>query len=263
MKRHLKKLLIVSIALFIGCGEKPKDNEYIARVESEYLLRQDIAEFDSNFVRNYVESWINNNLIYTEAIKKGYESDKKIRRMVEEFRKSLIVKNFLQDEILKKAEQISDEEVMNFYQKNQDRFILDRPIVRVGYVKLNSRNEAVALRSKILQNMNFQSMVSNLQTEAGVVEVVAAKYFDQFNVPFPDFWRVSWNLNKGEVSFPVRFEESYFLIYLYDKKNVGDKADFEFIADDVREQAIIEKQNILLDSLITNLKRKYHYEVKW
>ncbi|CUT04100.1 peptidyl-prolyl cis-trans isomerase [Candidatus Chrysopegis kryptomonas] len=263
MKKHLKKLLIVSLILVFACGKKVKENDYVARVEDEYLLKQDVAGLDSNFVKNYIDIWVKNNLIYQEAIERGYKSDEKIEQMVNEFRKSLIVKNFLQNEILKNAEKISDDEVKKFYEKHQDEFILDKQVVKIGYVKLSSRNEASVLRNKLQRAKDFQSAVADLSSEVGVVEIVPMRYYDQFNIPFPELWRVIWNLNKGEISFPVKSGENYFLIYLYDKKDIGSKADFEIVSDAVRERAIVEKQNLLLDSLISNLKRKYHYEVKW
>ncbi len=263
MKKHLKKLSIVSFILILSCGKNVNKKDYIARVENEYLLKQEVAGMDSNFVRSYIDVWVRNNLIYNEAIQKGYKSDERIERMVDEFRKSLIVKNFLQNEILKNAENISDEELRQFYEKHQDEFILDRQVVKIGYVKLNSRTEANSLRSKLQRVKDFKSAIANLSNEPGVVEIVQERYYDQFNIPFPELWRVVWNLNRGEISFPVKSGENYFLIYLYDKKDVGSKADFELVEDVVRERAIVERENLLLDSLVSKLKRKYHYEVKW
>jgi len=263
MKRHLRRLLIVSLILFAGCAKKVKDEDYIARVEDEYLPKRELAGIDSGFVKNYIDVWVNNNLIYKEALEKGYKSDEKIEWMVNEFRKSLVIKKFLQNEIMRKAEEISDEEVREFYQKHQNEFILDRPVVKVGYIKLNSRDEAIALRNKILRDGGFQRTVDGLSAESGVVEVVKMRYFDQLSIPSSEMWRIAWNLKGGEVSFPVRLGEHYFLIYLYDKKEAGGVADFEFVIDAVKERAIVEKQNLLLDSLISNLKRKYRYEVKW
>lgn len=259
----MKKLLIVSLVLLVSCAKKTTNDDYIARVKNEYLLRRDLVGMDSNFVRGYVDEWVNNNLLYVEAIERGYGTNDKIERMVNDFRKSLVINSFIQNEIISKAVKISDDEVMEFYQKHQDEFILDRPVVKIGYVKSLSRTDAVALRSKILRSKDFKTAVEDLSKEQGVVEVVISQYFDQFSMPSTELWRVAWSLNKGEISFPVRAGDGYFLIYLYDKKEAGSKADFELIADDVRERAIIDKQNRLIDSLITELKRKYHYEVKW
>jgi len=263
VRKHLKKLLIVSLILLAGCSKKTTNNDYIARVKDEYLLRQELAGMDSNFVRSYVDEWVNNNLLYVEAVERGYGTNDKIERMVNDFRKSLVINSFIQNEIISRAMKISDEEVMEFYQKHQDEFILDRPVVKIGYIKSLSRTDAVALRSKILKAKDFKTAVEDLSKEQGVAEVVTMQYFDQFNIPSAELWRVAWSLNKGEISFPVRAGDGYFLIYLYDKKEAGSKADFDLIVDDVRERAIVDKQNLLLDSLITELKRKYHYEVKW
>lgn len=255
--------MLISLILLVGCGKKPNGDDYVARVGNNYLFKQDLVGMDSSFVRNYVEIWVNNNLLYEEALSKGYESDEKIERMVEEFKKSLVVKKFLQNEIAKVAEEITDEEVKAFYQQHQGEFILDRPIVKIGYIKLSSRSEAISLRNKIISLRNFSGIVEDLSGEPGVIEIVKERYFDQFNIPSSELWRVAWNLNRDEISFPIRSGEYYFLIYLYDKKEAGNKADFEFVADVVRERAIVERQNLMLDSLILNLKRKYHYEIRW
>lgn len=264
MKKHLKKLSIVSlIFLLVSCSKKAADKDYIARVESEYLLKSDLAGLDSNFVKSYIDEWISNNLLYIEAIEKGYKANDKIERMVNEFRKSLIIKNFIQNEILRKAMEISDEEVREFYQRHKSEFILDRPFVKIGYIKFSSRADASALRNKILKEKNFKSAIEGLSKEQGIIEIIPERYYDQFSIPSAELWRVSWNLNKNEISFPVRAGDNYFLIYLYEKKEAGSEADFELVAENARERAIVEKQNLLLDSLISSLKRKYYYEVKW
>ncbi len=265
MKKRLKKLLIVSLVFVIfGCSKKTEDEDYIARVDGEYLLRSDVAGLDSNFVRSYIEKWVINNLIYMEALERGYDKkDEKIERMVNEFRKSLIVNRFVQGEIMKKALDLSDGEVREFYQKHRDEFILDRPFVKVGYVKLNSRTDASILRSKIARARSFKDVISGLISESSVLEIVESRYFDQFSIPSPELWKVAWNLNPGEVSFPVKSGDGYFLIYLYDKIEPGKTADFEIVAEDVKQRAIVDKQNRLLDSLISNLRKKYNYEVKW
>jgi hypothetical protein len=265
MKKHLKKLLIVSLlAMVFGCSKKTGNEDYIARVDGEYLLKRDVAGLDSNFVRSYIDKWVINNLIYMEALERGYnKKDDKIERMVNEFRKSLIVNRFVQDEVAKKAGDLSDDEIKEFYQKHKDEFILDRPFVKIGYVKLNSRTDASILRGRIARAKSFKDAISGLISESSVLEIVESRYFDQFSVPSPEIWKVAWNLSPGEISFPVKSGESYFLIYLYDKIEPGKSADFEIVAEDVKHRAIVEKQNRLLDSLISNLRKKYNYEVKW
>ncbi|WP_181180315.1 peptidylprolyl isomerase [Candidatus Thermokryptus mobilis] len=261
----MKRLLIVSLlAMVFGCSKKTGNEDYIARVDGEYLLRRDVAGLDSSFVRNYIDKWIINNLIYKEALERGYDKkDEKIERMVNEFRKSLIINKFVQDEIVRKASSLSDDEVREFYQKHKDEFILDRPFVKIGYVKLKSRTDASILRGRITRTRNFKEAISGLISESSVLEIVESRYFDQLSISSSDLWKVAWNLSPGEVSFPVRSGDSYFLIYLYDKIEPGESADFELVADDVKQRAIVEKQNRLLDSLVSNLRKKYNYEVRW
>lgn len=264
MKKRLRKLLVVSsLFALIGCAQESTEKDYIARVEDEYLLKSDLVGLDSNFVKGYVTEWVNNNLLYIEATKRGFKANDRIERIVHEFRKSLIVEDFIQNEILPKAMEVSNEDIKKFYERHQDEFILDRPFIKIGYVKVSSRTDAVNVRNKILKAKDFKTAIKTLVGEPSIVETVSERYYDQFSIPSMEIWRIAWNLNKGEVSFPIKSGDSYFLIYLYEKKEAGSKADFELVAEEVKERVIIEKQNHLLDSLITTLKRKYEYEVKW
>ena len=256
-------LLAISF-LFLSCARKGKPVDYIARVDDEYLTESDLKGVDTAIVESYVRNWVNNNLLYLEAKERGYGSDPEIDREVEEFRKSLVVRKFLEKEVYGKKFNFSEDEMKKYYEKHKGEFILDEPVLRMGYVRLNSRRSADKLRRVIRRTGSFSRGVKEFiaSNNSSVIEIVKSKYFYRHTTPTPEIWDVADKMEKGEVSFPIKVGYDYYILYLYEKKSKGDTADFELVKDEVRARMRVEKQNKMLDSLIAKLKRKYIYEIR-
>jgi hypothetical protein len=87
------------------------------------------------FVNDYINKWIKQELLVAEAEKKLTSEQLKIEKEIEKYRKELIIfqyKNKRYTEIINR--EISDEEIEAFYQKNIDKYILTEPIVQVNYI---------------------------------------------------------------------------------------------------------------------------------
>jgi peptidyl-prolyl cis-trans isomerase C len=251
--------------IFLGCSRRREDVDYIARVDDEYLLKSELKGIDSNLVAEYIQTWIRNNLLYLEARERGYDNDEDVERLVNEFKKSLVIKNFLMREIYDRSDNVTSEEMQDYYSQHRDEFVLDEPVYRMGYVKLRTLQSANDLRRAIIRRGSFRDGINSFIEERSeeIVEMVLDKYFHRLEVPSSRVWKVASNLSKGEISFPVRVGRDYYLVFVYDKKKAGDIADFEYVKDEIRSRIIIERRNRMMDSLITELKRKYLYEIKW
>lgn len=149
MKRFLASFLI--LALLAGCsneesrsaaaGEKP-----LARVQERKLFlsdfakdipRQLAAKDSEQFVTNYVQQWIMNELLVHQAESNLSSGQQDLEKEIEAYRKNLLVYRYETELVRQKLDTaVSEEEIEQYYNTHQQNFILKDNIVKVIYVKV-------------------------------------------------------------------------------------------------------------------------------
>ena len=153
------KLLLIFFLLFSSCdiinfkdketGLKFNDNpniKPIARAHDQYLylndlqglIPPDISKTDSvNLIQRYVRSWINKQLVISEASDKLNLDEVEIERKVLDYRYALMIHEYQKLYINEKLEkEVTPGEVEDYYNHNKDNFHLRQNIIKCRYVKL-------------------------------------------------------------------------------------------------------------------------------
>jgi len=133
--------------LFSTClsPEKSKDRVVLAKIAGETVYLDDAlegmpkglaAKDSANYVRDYLNNRIKDILVYKVA-EKNVAQTKDIDKMVENYRRSLIIYEYQQQMLNEKFQsQVSDEEVKAFYEKNRNRFIANQHLVKGLFLKV-------------------------------------------------------------------------------------------------------------------------------
>lgn len=142
-----RKIEIAVVALLLACawgcnswsGFKA-DDEMIARVGAAYLYRSELASAmpsgiaaqDSvNYSQAFISKWIVGQLKQQEAEKLLSRSQSDIDRLVEEYRRSLLVhrldRHYLEAE---PCAEITDKEIADYYNAHKSDFRLSQPMVK-------------------------------------------------------------------------------------------------------------------------------------
>ena len=143
--RRFYEILAVVLLLFVvtACNSwvgYKADDEMIARVGTNYLYRSElaasmpsgIAAADSvNYSQTFIEKWIVGQLKQQEAEKLFTESEADIDKMVEEYRRSLLVhrldRHYLEAE---PCEEITDADITEYYNAHKSDFRISQPMVK-------------------------------------------------------------------------------------------------------------------------------------
>lgn len=176
MSRQLIKILLpiglIAIAAAIATttdscqffGKKQTDDTVLAKTSSAVLTMQQVAKLipdnmkgaDSvQFVQNYVDRWIHNQLMLEKAIAniddKGYAS---IEDMVNDYRTSLLVYKYQQLYIEQNLDTlILDSQIADHYEKYGNNFLLDSCAVRAVFVQIpKSLPDGSEIRTLIRSN---------------------------------------------------------------------------------------------------------------
>jgi len=141
--------------LFSQCGyfKSDKKEKPLARVYDDYLYLSDIkslfpkktSKADSiAFLNNYINTWVHNRLELKTAEKNLTASQKDFDKQLQEYKNSLIIYTYESELIRQKLnENITDEAITNYYNKNKENFLLKDNIVKVTYVKTRQKAASI------------------------------------------------------------------------------------------------------------------------
>ncbi len=140
--------MIFTACTLFGSGKK---SEAIARVNSEYLYQDDIAnlvprgiskEDSIAIVRNFIDRWASKKLLIKVA-EVNLNANKKAEfdTLIQQYKIDLYTKAYL-EEIVKRTTDtvISESELRSYYNENKENFRTNGTLVRLRYVSLEKEN---------------------------------------------------------------------------------------------------------------------------
>ncbi|NCA74956.1 MAG: hypothetical protein EOM90_01355 [Alphaproteobacteria bacterium] len=160
MNRYLIFLLIV----LTSCNTffKNKTEQVLARVNDDYLYESDIRgivaagttrEDSITIVNNFIRNWVRHRLIIQQAEKNLTNEQMDFSKQLETYQNSLIIYTYEHELIRQKLDTlVTEEEIEQYYDANQQNFLLKDNIVQVQYVKLPVTTSQVRQFKKLLNS---------------------------------------------------------------------------------------------------------------
>ncbi len=138
---------LLSILLCISCQNQKNSKEKTPLVEVngnflyhedlQAVLPPDLSGKDSiSFVTEYIRNWVKDMLLFEKA-KSNVRDDDEIEKMVENYRRVLIMHAYQQELIHQKfSHEISDEDIRKYYEAHKGVFKLDVSSVKGLFIKI-------------------------------------------------------------------------------------------------------------------------------
>lgn len=164
MKRLLT-ILCLAVVFLAACGKK--NDPVVAQVyeyklyasEIQAFLPQGLSPNDSTaLVRDYIDNWIKEKLVLHEAEKKLSPKEKNFEKEMLSYRNSLLMNRYYDKLWLKDTAnvRISDKEIADFAHSLDNRYTVEKEIVRVNYVKIPTKTPTLESVKKILFDENLR-----------------------------------------------------------------------------------------------------------
>ncbi|MFA5713218.1 MAG: hypothetical protein WC960_03475 [Bacteroidales bacterium] len=226
----------------------------LLRSEIESVIPEGIAPQDSiAMFRQYVNSWVVNNLLIHRAESELPKGAKDFDRAVEEYRNSLMVYSYEKLYIESKIDTtVTDSEALDYYHRNGHRMTLTNSIVKGRYIKILQNSPNTPLIKKLYRKegeKNFQELMELCHNSS-------EKYL------FFDNWRElgeivresPLDLHSAEIILKgkqyIELDDALYtyLLYFSEVRPAATTPPFEFVEVQIKE-AIIEKrkQQLLRD----------------
>ncbi len=136
--------------LLVACQQKSTEEPVVAQVDDRYLTKAELmaaipndlpSEDSLEMAGNIIQNWINRELMYEKAQFNLHGVEEDINQRVEKYRKELFIFAYEKEQVAQKLDtNISEKEILEFYDENQEMFQLNDYILKVRYVKLKTNS---------------------------------------------------------------------------------------------------------------------------
>lgn len=192
----MKKLILVLLIIITGCSAffKKKTEHAVARVYNEYLYESDLksvipmgtpAKDSIGLAKSYIDSWVHQRLVIHQAEQNLTSAQMEFTQQLDNYKNSLIIYTYENELVKQKLDTlVTDEDIENYYDVNQQNFLLKDNIVQLQYVKLPLKSAYIKQFRKLLGSDNPADKTRLSQQ----CEQYASDYFldDQNWLPFND-----------------------------------------------------------------------------
>ena len=188
-------VILVIAAAMTGCGQEHnhKGKTPLVEVSGEFLYKEDlqaalplnISKDDSVlFAEHYIRNWIEDALLFDKAEGNIPDNDK-ISKLVENYRRALIMHTYQEELVNQKlANDISEEEINAYYEKNKELFRLDNPLVKGLFIKVPLSSPDLG-NVRVWYRKNNQDVIKKLE-KYSLRNAVSYDYFYDRWTSVPD-----------------------------------------------------------------------------
>ncbi len=264
-------LLFLLLFLFSCRDEGSDTNEMpVAEYKGQTLYKEDlqlivpegISTSDSmDYINSYIKNWVEDALLYEKARNNIAESDE-INKLVEQYRRSLIVYQYQQQLLNEKVKKtISEEEVTAYYEAHFAQLILEESLVKGLFLKL----PIDAPKIDQVREWYCKPTPKNLKMleKYTIQNAVDYDYFVDKWLAFDDLKdRIPYEIKNNETFIQnnnkLEVKDSSFLYFLYidDYLLKGQKSPFEYAQGSIRETLMNQRKMDFMKTFVKDLYAK-------
>ena len=248
--------------------------EVVARVGDHRLHRSELesyipagvsAEDSAALARQYIQTWAEDLLMLDMAEEQLSDEEKDVSAELEGYRRSLLKYRYGQLYIQQRLDTlITEDEVAAYYRQNQDRFRLERPILRTRYLVIPADSRSIKrLKAQMSSDDDMEVMeTDSLAASVAIKYVNAADGWTDALVVAREAGMEYRTLVSGFKS--TSFQKSRFVesqdeygnlhaVYVVEMVQEGKTAPLEYCEERIRDLILSSRKHNLEESLEKNL----------
>ena len=265
-------ILCCCFVVISGCQRRQETGTVVARVGDVVLLLEDVRAaidtsriaFDRQLPR-FVSSWVNRELLYQEAKRRGIGSAASFQRRRDEMEHNLLVEDLLQQQVYSDTSGVTNDQLRNYYDQHRAEFVVREDVMKLNLAVFGSREEASAFAAALARGSSWAAAAAKVRKDtitssAGVSMKLDRTYTQQTIFPV-ELWKVAATLKTNEVSYPIRTDMGYYIVQPLVIVRKGEPAEYEICRQEVHQRVLIEQRRQHYDEFIGTLRQRYTVEV--
>lgn len=252
-------LFIAVVALLCACKRTQPVNEadVLVQVGDRMLKRSEVtgripkgtSSADSLLLaESIVKKWVKDILVYDLALRNLDDDKAEIERLVEEYRHSLVRYRY-QERLVKEklAGDIRESDMLNYYEENQKKFILDKSLIKGLFLK-------IPVDAPGLSDVRgwYKSTSESALEKIEKYSVQNASIYDYFYDKWVDFDEVMDNIPlhvpnsnaflKANKFVEVKDSSYYYLLNIKEFLPSGSVAPYDFAGPQIKDMLVNQRK---------------------
>jgi EpsD family peptidyl-prolyl cis-trans isomerase len=263
---RIKIPFLILIAVFlVGCSSKAQDGKVIAEVNGQkltydYLMDQIPPEYQNTMsdqdLAKAIDTWIDMELLYQEAAKHNLEKDKHVLNVIDQTRKSIIARKYLENGIGPNLP-VTEQEIDSVYKQEKDKFTNNEATYHLGHIVLKNEKAAEAVYGRLKGGEDFAKMAGDYSEDTISMKNGGDIGFLPASALEKDMVDALNTLPVGQFTRPLASQSGYYHIFqLKEKRSSGSTMPLENVRNDITQAITAQKQQAAYDSVLTGLKAK-------
>ncbi len=256
------------IALAInGCSKSEKQGKYVAKVNDAVLTEEQVSsalneeQNKGKYRSEYINNWIENQILLQEAEKAGILKDGKFNSILERSKQHLAAAMYIEKILDENKIEVSDDDISKYFEANKDEFKLPDDAYRMNIIYFSDFDKAVKFRQSLLES-GWERTVNAFHDEKTILGIETSKLVYRYQVQPTALSRIINNLQPGEVSIVVETEPMKFAVVQVISELYKDTVPpLDDVKEEVSRRLIVEKRKEFVRNYIDKLITDHNLEI--
>jgi peptidyl-prolyl cis-trans isomerase C len=210
--------------------------------------------------REVVERWVEEELLYQEALRRGIDREPKSSALLEKVRRDILIGSLLERE--SKAETaITEERIARYYDEHRDQFIRHEPEIWVRHVLVETRAEALNVRRRIVKGESFDTVARCESIEAESAANGGDLGYVSEEICDAAFWEAICSMKTGQLSGPILTDMGYHIVEVRGKMDKGTTRELDLVRSEIINAILLEAQRRDRDALLNSLRQRTPWHI--
>jgi len=243
------------VSCYKNTNEKIIDDVY-ARVGPIELTEESLILFnnktpDSKTLNSSIKNWIDKTVLFSEAMKSGFENDVVLQRKRDFYYRDLIITSFVESVIASKVS-VSNDDVRLYYKRNKGEFIRALDEVRIEQYIVKSKK--IANRLIVSFNSKKNIDLSKFDIELVKTEIVQRGTFVK-SIDDMIF------IKRREIVGPIVLGKDISVLRVLDINEQGSIKGLNDVYDEIYQRVFKIKSLEVQESLLDSLKKTVNISI--
>jgi hypothetical protein len=215
--------------------------------------------YRSEIIRN----WINRELLYQEAVKRGILKEDEFNRIMENSKKQLAASMLLNRYYNNEKISFQPEDLEEYYNRHQSEFKRLYDSYLLNLVEFNDEDKAIKFRTTVLES-DWEKALNAFKGDTSIANIESNVLLYNYEVHPAALFRIVDNLNAGEVGiiFNSGEDNHYSVVQELQKFDKDSIPPFQMIKSLVENRYIEFKKQDLIRNYIEELYLNNEIEVR-
>ena len=257
----------LAIVGLTSCSQESKSNKYVAKINNEILTEEQLnaalsdKQNKGKYREEYIHNWIETEILFQEAQKKGITRDSQFNSLLERSRKELAVALLLKKISEDIKIEFADEEINKYFDEHKEEFRLEDDKYLINKIEIGNFDKAVKFRNKLL-DLSWDDAEKGVKNDPAILSNETKQFYYRYQLQPVSLLRAVNNLGENEVSVIIETEPSKFcIVQMITKYNANSIPPFEVVKDDINARLSALKERDFLKDYIDKLITDHNPEI--